>query len=69
MSKFTIADLQELLDQVPEGCEITGINYKPEGDDKYSCCIYVTDEVKSYRLKFYYFFKKSLPAIFIGSSK
>lgn len=71
MKNITVAGLQELLDQLPEEAEVTGINYRPveENSDEFSCCIYVTDEVKCYRVKFWYTFKKSLASIFIESGK
>lgn len=71
MKKFTVEDLQQLLDQVSPTAEITGINYKQTASDpdKYVCSIYVVDEAKTTRLKFWYSFKKSLASIFIESSK
>lgn len=71
MKKFTVEDLQQLLDQVSPTAEITGINYKQttSDPDKYVCCIYVVDEAKTTRLKFWYSFKKSSASIYIESSK
>ena len=64
-----VSELQQLLDQVPDDAEVTGINFKQNYDEKYSACIYVDDGAKSYRIKFWYNFRKSMAAIFIEQPK
>ena len=68
---MTVEQLQNLLDKVPPNSVIRGVNFSPEegGEEgEYSCAIYLEGGNETYRLKFWYVFKKFFADTTISAS-